>query len=523
MNLFKTQQRNLVTIANDLLRHLGVKVTSLTVKNCIQNHTEYPSILALSDCLDNWNVKNDAFKIDIPDYDREDLLFPFTAHFPEQGGRFVLVHSIEEGNVCYSDEHHKKALMNEGIFLKRWDGIALYAEKRDLSGESGYMIQYVFGILQKVLYPVTFVLGVLSIGLIITSHPFSEPYIAICLVKFIGSTISILLLIQSLNPKNSFIKNLCSLGGKGGCDTVLKSKYAQLTPWLSWSEVGLYYFVGSFLLLLIYPLSMGFLAWLNILTLPYTMWSLHYQFRNRKWCILCCAILIALWAELLINVSFDSFSFQFESAMLYILPISFCTPIVIWALLQRLLKHAITPLKQQISKIKYNTTLFQNLLTNQPRYAVSDELFPILLGNPTASTVITIVSNPYCDPCAKAHAVIGDLLETKRDILVKVLFSTPDRDDDFRTKAARHLSILTLSNDKELAGKALTSWYTKKDSYENWSVEYPIVNNHDNYDATKKQREWCERADITFTPTILINGYKLPNVYSPEDLKHLLN
>lgn len=116
-----------------------------------------------------------------------------------------------------------------------------------------------------------------------------------------------------------------------------------------------------------------------------------------------------------------------------------------------------------------------------------------------------------------------DLLKTKKDVLVKVLFSTPDRDDDFRTKAARHLSALTLADDKELAGQALAHWYSKKETYENWSVKYPIADNDNSHNVRKIQKEWCEMADITFTPTILINGYKLPSVYSPEDLRFLLN
>ncbi|TBO42083.1 thioredoxin domain-containing protein [Pedobacter kyonggii] len=523
MNLFTTQKQNLESIATDLVKHLQVRVTNLTTENCVQEHPEYPSILSLSDCLDKWNVKNDAYKIDKTDYDRDDLLFPFTAHFPEQGGRFILVHRIEGEHVHYSDEYQKHALMNENIFLERWDGVALYAEKTDRSGEEGYLGQYVFGFLQKMLYPAAFVLGLSILGLTIISHSFSEGYLAVCLIKCIGCAISMLLLIQRVNPRNSFVQNLCSLGGKGGCDTILKSKFAQLSSWLSWSEIGLYYFTGSFLLLLIYPSSIGLLGWLNVLALPYTIWSISYQFWNKQWCILCSLIQIVLWAEFLVNVSFHSFGKTFDVALLYMLPISFLTPIVVWSLLKMSFKRAVRPFKQQLNKFKYNTFLFRQVLTSQPRYAVGDELFPILLGNPTASTVITMVSNPYCDPCAKAHTLMEDLLKTKKDILVKVLFSTPDRDDDFRTKAARHLSALTLADDKELAGQALAHWYSKKETYENWSVKYPIADNDNSHNVRKIQKEWCEMADITFTPTILINGYKLPSVYSPEDLRFLLN
>jgi len=34
--------------------------------------------------------------------------------------------------------------------------------------------------------------------------------------------------------------------------------------------------------------------------------------------------------------------------------------------------------------------------------------------------------------------------------------------------------------------------------------------------------KWCKSADISFTPTIFINDYQLPDAYSIEDLKYFL-
>jgi protein-disulfide isomerase len=35
-------------------------------------------------------------------------------------------------------------------------------------------------------------------------------------------------------------------------------------------------------------------------------------------------------------------------------------------------------------------------------------------------------------------------------------------------------------------------------------------------------KTWCNTMGITATPTILINGYQLPNAYSIEDLQYFL-
>jgi hypothetical protein len=35
-------------------------------------------------------------------------------------------------------------------------------------------------------------------------------------------------------------------------------------------------------------------------------------------------------------------------------------------------------------------------------------------------------------------------------------------------------------------------------------------------------KEWCEEAEISFTPTIFINGRRLPEKYRIEELKYIL-
>ena len=34
--------------------------------------------------------------------------------------------------------------------------------------------------------------------------------------------------------------------------------------------------------------------------------------------------------------------------------------------------------------------------------------------------------------------------------------------------------------------------------------------------------KWCKATGISFTPTIFINGYQLPDAYSIEDLQYFL-
>lgn len=529
-NLFNTQKHTTDVALNALLDNLKVKVTRSSSEECVQNHPNYPSILAIGSCLTDWGIENNTYRIDKKTY-RDDLLFPFVAHFPEKGGRFVLVTDIKDQQVYYSDELTKNGMFTEEEFLKRWNGIALYAEPTSESGEKDYA-QNRFKELLRSLMPTT---AILCLGIIIwltfANQPISWAVLSLSFLKFSGVGISILLLMQSLNANNPFVKNLCSLGGKNDCNAILKSDAAKLTSWLSWSEVGFFYFTGSLLSLLFAPMSFPILAWLNLFALPYTIYSISYQYRNKNWCVLCCcvqAILVLEAVTFLITKGHrftDSIASNFSNFGLVTL-VSFLLPILIWSFLKPFFTHAaqIKSLNQQLKKFKYNSDLFNQALKNQPRYAIGKELMPISLGNPEAETVITMVSNPFCGPCAKAHQTIDEWLKYRDDIQLKVIFTTADEENDPRTKVSRHLSALSTHEDKRMVENAMNDWYnSSRKNYEEWAVKYPMIMTEAVAKVTQNQKSWCDMAEITFTPTIFVNGYKLPDPYRLEDIKHLID
>ena len=72
-----------------------------------------------------------------------------------------------------------------------------------------------------------------------------------------------------------------------------------------------------------------------------------------------------------------------------------------------------------------------------------------------------MVSNPFCGPCATAHAELDQWLATRDDIKLKIIFTTADHDDDEKTKVARHATALSLLKDAQLLENALNDWYTQ--------------------------------------------------------------
>ncbi len=179
---------------------------------------------------------------------------------------------------------------------------------------------------------------------------------------------------------------------------------------------------------------------------------------------------------------------------------------------------------QQLRKFKYNSDLFNQALKNQPKYAIPDDLGAIVLGNDKAETIITMVSNPYCGPCAKAHQTLDNLLKDMTNIQLKIVFTTNNRENDLKTKVAKHFGALSRNHNNLFIKDAMNEWYNSPTkNYEKWAAKYPTVVNDETEEFIQNQRKWCDMAEITLTPTIFINGHKLPDPYRLEDIKHLLD
>ncbi|RZK65841.1 MAG: hypothetical protein EOO85_27690 [Pedobacter sp.] len=186
-------------------------------------------------------------------------------------------------------------------------------------------------------------------------------------------------------------------------------------------------------------------------------------------------------------------------------------------------KASISCMSKKTSLALNNSALFEQALTNQPQYAITDDLMPITYGNPNAETTITLVGSPFCEPCGNAHKLIEDWLKTTNGVQVKVIFANSNQDSDLRTKMTRHITALSFLEDKLIVERALSDWYKQSmKKYDSWAEKYPVVFKQDLDDVLERQKEWCEMADISFTPTIFINGYKLLDPYQIEDLKYLI-
>jgi len=170
------------------------------------------------------------------------------------------------------------------------------------------------------------------------------------------------------------------------CNNILESKAARLFGTISLSEIGFGYFATNLLLLLLYPASLPAIALLNILTLPFTLWSVWYQgAKAKQWCALCLIVLALLWAIFFINLLFgyiDITRFFFFGAektegiyfQLFVAACCYLFSVLGVNLIASKVNNEkeTQSLRQSINSLKADEDVFKTLLKKQPYFETSD-------------------------------------------------------------------------------------------------------------------------------------------------------
>lgn len=520
---------NITQVLSLLLTELFIPVTRGSIYEELHKHPDFPSILSMSDVLNGWNVPNASYQLSVEELGQ--MPIPFIAHF-DNG--FVVVNHFGEKEVVVSNEKWKNRQLDIEEFKSLYKGAVLAAKKDEISGETDYALKQKRENINKLRLPfvISTVLILFFIFLILNpsyTSAFNWSILFLTIFKTAGLVTSILLLIQSIDNNNPLIKKLCGGNNKHNCKEILSSKAANVNGLLSWAEVGFFYFSGSWLILLFNSGSTSLiqmLAFLNLVSLPYTFYSIYYQWRVAKvWCLFCCTVQGLLWLEFIVFLPYLTNIIQSPNLTEWVnLLMGLVIPILIWIFIKPYMLQAqqVQPLKQQLRKFKYNTEIFNNMLNKEVQYRLLTEDNSIMVGNQDAEDIITVVSNPYCESCAKAHQDLEEWLGKRDDIQLQVIFAIDMNERNSSTKVAKHFMALNLEQDRGLLRRALDDWYGQKHNFERWLNKYPLKEDIINLEVLEKQSEWCKMAEITATPTVFINGRKFPLTYDIEDIRYFI-
>jgi len=516
---------------------MGISYTKQYIDDFLENHTEAHSMLCLSDLFDSFEVATIASEFN----DKAELTIYPGAHISQlvanDKSYFVVVEIIKGNTITYYKEG-KKITESVDDYFRKWKGFALFFTKKPESAEPDYIKNVKKENLKKFkVLLFTLSASILFSAILYASWPLILPVVftSLIVIKLTGMGVSILLLSYTYNSKNSLLKGICNIGKKTNCGNILNSKAAKVFSFLSWSEVGLFYFASTFLALLITEIQQQiqgyyFLVVLNLLALPYTMYSLYYQKKIAKsWCVLCLCTQALLLSEFVVGLSLYSiFSIQnFRLPFMGIL-ISGVFVISIWYLIKPLLeaKTELKIAKKDLRNFRQNLPLFQQALRNQPNLPYPTQADVLRFGTSNPKVHFTIFTSPVCTHCSIAHLIINKLFITyPNEIAYTEIFAISNDDRDERKQIAAHMLQLYKKCDREYTCHALHEWHADENRImEKWMGNHPVTGNAltENNEIIGLHATIAQSLAITHTPTIVMNGKLLPDLYRVEDLEKII-
>lgn len=447
--------------------------------------------------------------------------YPVLAHIKQTGNDFL--HIIKTAQ----DWEREKEI------TKDWSGVTIFPEK-NANWKNSENDALVAKHKKQNLYIAFYLfLGLLLWGWATWQYQ-NMIYTFFGLLSLLGVTVSILSFGVELGYQNEVVKQVCgTVNACGGCESVLKSKYAKGIFGVAPADLSLVYFAVQFAFFLIglaYPNLISFVISFALIGVLIAAWSIYTQsVKLKQWCALCLTIvgLLVIQAILagifIVGKPYQSLSILYGAlafvgwggiGMLLLLPLK-------WLLQkQEQLNQKVTEFK----KWKTDAELFKMQLAATSPVDVSIHENDLLLGGVDAPIRLTVACNPYCVPCARAHETLDRLLEQYASMLsVQVrLLCNPKDETDKRTIAAKHLFAVTAAM-PEKKQEVLTDWFRWM-NLDKWTKKWGaqglggknidvIINKHD---------EWVRKAAIQFTPTFFVNGCQLPGRYTLDDLEKLI-
>lgn len=167
---------------------------------------------------------------------------------------------------------------------------------------------------------------------------------------------------------------------------------------------------------------------------------------------------------------------------------------------------------QQFNSLKMNDKLFLGLLKEQTFYEIDDDISTIIFGNLKAKNTITIFSNPHCAPCARMHQKIEKLLEdTNNQFRVQYILSSFDNTLD---SSCEFFLYVDEKYPIEKRNQIYHEWFDKgKYDKENFFKRYAYPADNNVSPKYQKHLEWKRKMKMQATPTVLFDGYELPEMY----------
>jgi hypothetical protein len=513
---------------------LSLPIAKEYLYKTVRQHSEYPALTACTDTLDELGILYEALVID-----RDHLYhisYPILIHTNNNGGELLYV----KDNTIFTQQ-----------FLEQWDGIAITATdagfRNNEENKKAYKTQREKE--QLKFFGLSVILTLFIMGLATVSYQGHYFNILFSLLSLTGLTISYLIVQKEMGVANDFTEKLCEATKETDCNKVINSQGASLIGTLKWSDAGIIYFSATLLSSMIINILDASIAvahqYLALAAIPFIMLSLYYQWRIvKKWCTLCLFTIVVLCLQaascMIEPYLFTDMHAVFKSSLVVTLCLSFT--FFIW---QLLLKPSFIEIQQHnqnvssLKRFKLQTDIFVQQLQKEAPLLVPDHHLHLQLANKDATLQLTVVCNPYCRPCATVHQQLHEMLSyASENIGLRVVFSMDPRKTEEPKNKIIQLLYNTIAHygglEKNIVVREVVHlWFEhpeeatflnaiNKSHILKQQCQKPDLSAHVVFEADMGNVKGTWTDQIKYTPTLLINGYKLPQLYTVEEFTKMV-
>lgn len=512
-----------------ILSELKVPFTPLYLRQVEREMPYGASLWAIGHILNRYGVDHTSLRI----ADKEQVgrvPCPFVA---QASGDCVVVTTVSDDEVQYRTTSGAfSAPLN--TFKQAWTGAVMMVEATENSAEPNlkdHRREERNHRLQAVLSYLGFI--VLFVGAAVAGR-LSALSISLCLVYILGGWLSYLLLKKHLHINSAAADKICSLLNSSGCTDSHGSEGEgpRLFRMFDLSIAGIAFFGVNLFATLLSPQGLGPAVSLAVtLALPFSLWSVAYQWiKRRTWCTLCLLVMGGVWSAFAIILAGGLFQ---KISISPTVIVSIATIGAAYWIIMSALRYLIDYYKAaerdkeentSLRRIKFDTHIWGSLLHDSSEsYPVEgEEASRIFFGNPDSSLpLVTIVGNPFCNPCGRMHSRLEPLIDAGFRIQYFFTYFNPDL-----APINKRIVETYMSQGEQATWALLSDWYAKGHPkghpFANPpSKEIPTEIAKEIVDELIRHDKWTANAGISATPTVLIDGKPLPSGYGVEDLIYL--
>lgn len=487
-----------------------------------ESHPEYPSLLAVSDTLNFFNVTNGALHVNS---DQIDLLpTVFITKLDDADENSLAVVEAQTSNQSYTIyTNSRKNSVSRNTLLKKWKGMVFLVE--DTLEKPPHFEKFTFHYLISTCCFVSFLF-------LLKQYALNIQQLFFIIFPILGSILSIFALKKLFNINGNLAAAFCGTTETRNCNEVVDSSAWKLFEKISFSDLSIVFFsfqIVTFCVAAITNTINFFLQTqliLLIISIPIVLLSLYYQkFIIKKWCSICISIIGIFLLEFVYVINFSGVHFSLEANLLQynLYVFTFLFLLISWHYLKDKLS-TINNLQGNIiqaNRFKRNYQVFKNTLISNPKFALPQTS---LIFSKGTKVTIDFITSPYCGFCkAPTEMLSGFLKKHAEHISVKFIYNVNlETRSDTSKQFLKTLVYIQQKLGNEAFFNALEYWY-EVNNHEKWLKKYQQDFDSETItEMLQTQRSWCVSNEFTFTPCVFVNRYAYPKMYPISDITYFI-